>query len=71
MIWDPTATSTISATTHRHRCDRSIYEGFELRGLPSTVVVGGEVQYRDGDLKVERSAGRFLRRALPPERAPG
>ena len=39
VVWDPNATQTISAQTHRHKCDRSIYEGFEVRGIPSTVVV--------------------------------
>ncbi len=64
VIWDPEATGTISAASHHHRCDRSIYEGFELRGLPSTVVAGGQVRYRDGTLEVERGAGRFLSRSL-------
>ena len=58
------ATSTISAKTHRHRCDRSIFEGFKVKGLPSHVVVNGRIQYADGDLKVERGAGQFLQRSL-------
>ena len=64
VIWDPEATGTISATTHHHRCDRSIYEGFELRGLPSAVVAAGRVQYRENSLEVERGAGRFVHRRL-------
>lgn len=62
VIWDPGATSTISARTHRHRCDRSIYEGFVVQGAPSEVVAAGAVRYRNGDLLAERGAGRFLRR---------
>jgi dihydropyrimidinase len=68
VVWDPEATATISAQTHRHRCDRSIFEGFHLRGLPSTVVANGVIRYRDGDLRAERGAGRFLRRALSSSR---
>jgi dihydropyrimidinase len=64
VVWDPQATATISAATHRHRCDVSVYEGIALRGLPSHVVAGGVVRYRHGDLRVERGAGRFLARAL-------
>jgi dihydropyrimidinase len=64
VVWDPEATATISAATHHHHCDRSIYEGFSLKGLPSVVVANGRVQYRDGDLRVERGAGRFLARSL-------
>ncbi len=64
VVWDPGATSVISAKTHRHRCDRNIFEGFEVKGTPSHVVVAGRVQYRDGDLRVERGAGRYLKRQL-------
>lgn len=65
VIWDPEATGTISADTHHHRCDRSIYEGFELKGMPAIVVAGGRVVFRDGQLAVSPGAGRFLHRALP------
>ncbi len=65
VVWDPEATGTISAASHHHRCDRSIYEGFEVRGLPSIVIANGHVRYRDGDLRVERGSGRFLSRRLP------
>ena len=62
VIWDPTATATISAATHHHRCDRSIFEGVEVLGLPSVVLAGGRVVLRNGDLRAERGAGRFLHR---------
>jgi len=64
VIWDPDATGTISASTHHHHCDRSLYEGFAVTGLPSTVIAAGRVQYSDGDLRVERGAGRYLARSL-------
>jgi dihydropyrimidinase len=64
VLWDPEATGIISAATHHHRCDRSIFEGFPLTGLPSTVIAAGRVQYQDGDLAVERGAGRYLARSL-------
>jgi dihydropyrimidinase len=64
VIFDPTATSTISAKTHHHRCDRSIFEGFEVKGRPSHVIVNGRVQFKDGNLDVERGAGRYVPRRL-------
>lgn len=64
VVWDPEASGTISATTHHHRCDSNIFEGFETKGGPSTVIVGGKVGFQDGDLRVERGAGRFLSREL-------
>lgn len=62
VLWDPTTTSTISAATHHHRCDRSIYEGFETTGGPTTVIANGEIRYDDGNLRVETGVGRFLKR---------
>jgi dihydropyrimidinase len=64
VVWDPAATGTISAETHHHKVDRSIFEGFETRGGCSSVIVNGRVQYADGQLSVERGAGRYLPRTL-------
>ena len=64
VLWDPSATATISAATHHHRCDRSIYEGFEITGMATTVVANGKIRYDDGDLRVERGDGRYLMRSL-------
>jgi len=69
-IWDPEGTRTISAKTHRHQNDESIWEGFTVRGVPSTVVANGRIVYRNGDLRVERGAGRFLARSPVPHRSP-
>ncbi|MDH3404329.1 MAG: dihydropyrimidinase [Acidobacteriota bacterium] len=67
VVWDPDATGAISAATHHHRTDRSIYEGTELEGLPSWVIANGVVRLGPDGLDVERGAGRFLaRRALAP-----
>lgn len=62
VLWDPTATATISAKTHHHRCDRSIFEGLEVTGTPVTVIAGGEIRYHEGNLRVESGTGRFLKR---------
>ena len=64
VVWDPAATGTISAETHHHKVDRSIFEGFETRGGCSSVIVNGRVQYADGQLSVERGAVRYLPRTL-------
>ena len=70
VVWDPEGTRTISAKTHFHRNDESIWEGFRVKGVPSTVVLGGRVAYRDGDLRVERGSGRFLARSASPDAEP-
>ena len=63
VVYDPTSEDVISAKTHRHNCDRNIFEGFAVKGKPSHVIVNGRLQYVDGDLRVERGAGRYLPRA--------
>jgi len=64
VLYDPKATGqVISAKTHHHRVDRSIFEGFPLTGKVSTTIVSGRVQWQDGDLRVERGAGRYLKRS--------
>jgi dihydropyrimidinase len=63
-VWDPAATGTISAETHKHNVDTNIFEGFATKGAPAYVVAAGKVQYENGDLKVEKGAGKFISRKL-------
>ncbi|HTK31325.1 MAG TPA: dihydropyrimidinase [Candidatus Saccharimonadaceae bacterium] len=64
VIYDPTSDGTRGAKTHHSKADRSIFEGFKVKGKPSHVVVNGRVQFADGNLKVERGAGRFIQRQV-------
>ncbi len=63
VVFDPTKTRVISAKTHHQKVDRSIYEGFEVKGVPTQVIANGKLVYKDGDLRAERGAGRFIPRA--------
>jgi dihydropyrimidinase len=62
VIWNPETEQVISAKTHHHRNDVSIYEGFKTKGAPTWVVVNGKVQFDEGKLNVETGAGRFMKR---------
>jgi dihydropyrimidinase len=62
VLYDPKGTGRISAKTHHMKVDRNIFEGFELTGKVATTIVNGRVQWHDGDLRVERGAGRYLKR---------
>ncbi|MFT3711316.1 MAG: dihydropyrimidinase [Archangium sp.] len=62
VLYDPKGTGKISAKTHHQRVDRNIFEGFELKGKVARTVVNGKLQWNDGDLRVERGAGRYLKR---------
>ncbi len=63
-ILDPSAEGTISVATQHQRCDRNIFEGFPVKGRFAKVISGGRVVFSDGDLKVERGAGRFIKRSI-------
>lgn len=67
VIFDPTTTGKRGAKIHHSRCDRSIFEGFKVKGSPTFVVVNGRIQYADGKLKTERGAGRFIKREVKRE----
>jgi dihydropyrimidinase len=64
VIWDPEATKTISTRTDHQNVDYNIFEGMEIKGCPSHTVSQGKVVYADGELNVERGAGRYVNR--PP-----
>ncbi|MBT8422570.1 MAG: dihydropyrimidinase [Gammaproteobacteria bacterium] len=64
VVWDPAATKTISAKTHKQNIDFNIFEGMTVQGCPSPTLSAGKVVYADGELKVERGAGNYVNR--PP-----
>jgi dihydropyrimidinase len=63
VLFDPTKSGRISGKTHLHKLDRSIFEGFETKGAVTHTLLGGTVAYKNGDLRVTRGAGRYLKRA--------
>lgn len=67
VVWDPQGTRTISAKTHHQSIDFNIFEGRTVRGIPSHTISQGKVVWADGDLTVERGAGRYIDR--PPHAA--
>jgi dihydropyrimidinase len=63
VLWDPEATRTLSAKTQRSRVDYNVFEGRTVTGVPTHTVSQGKVVYARGDLRAERGAGRYLKRA--------
>ena len=61
-VLDPARTRTLSARTHRQRTDFSVWEGLELKGGIVQTVARGRHVFRDGDLRAEAGAGRYLKR---------
>ena len=64
VVWDPEATKTISAKTHHQKVDYNIFEGMTVTGCASHTISRGKVVWADGQLQVERGAGRYVDR--PP-----
>ena len=64
MIYDPGATTTISAATHHMNSDHSAWEGFEIAGKVDTVLSRGSVVVSAGAFHGRPGHGRFLRRSL-------
>ncbi len=62
VIWDPAASKTISAKTHKQNIDFNIFEGMTVTGLASHTISGGVLRYRDGELRVEKGTGSYVKR---------
>ncbi|HEX5614834.1 MAG TPA: dihydropyrimidinase [Acidimicrobiia bacterium] len=62
VVYDPNATTTISAATHHMNLDYSAYEGTVVPGKVDTVLSRGAVVVRDDEYVGAKGHGRFLRR---------
>lgn len=64
VIYDPSASQTLSADTHHMNVDYSAYEGFEITGKVDTVLSRGRVVVADERFHGSTGHGRFLSRDL-------
>ncbi|MGS0754392.1 dihydropyrimidinase [Roseateles sp. GG27B] len=62
LLWDPQASKTFSVKTQHSKGDYNIFEGRQVRGLPSHTISQGRIVFAQGELRAERSAGRYLKR---------
>jgi dihydropyrimidinase len=62
VVWDPQAHKQISVKTQRSKVDYNVFEGRQVRGLPSHTVSQGKLVYVNGDLRATRGAGRYVKR---------
>lgn len=58
-IWDPAAHRTIRHADLHDGADYSPYEGIEVTGWPTTVILGGRVMVRDGALTGNKGDGTY------------
>lgn len=64
VVWDPNASKTISVKTHHQNVDYNIFEGMEVKGIPSYTISAGKVVYANGKLNAVKGAGKYVDR--PP-----
>ncbi|XP_064409955.1 dihydropyrimidinase [Latimeria chalumnae] len=62
VVWDPTATRTISAKTHYQAVDYNIFEGMVCHGVPVITISRGKVVYEDGVINVVPGGGKYIPR---------
>ena len=70
VVYDPSASHTVSSETHHMNIDYSVFEGAELGGASETVLLRGEVIVDQGEFVGQPGRGRYLPRgtnALLPE----
>ena len=64
VVWDPEASKTISTKTDHQNIDFNIFEGMTVKGCASNTISQGKVVYANGELDVERGAGRYVDRPV-------
>jgi len=64
VIYDPNATSVLSAKTHHMNLDYSAYEGFSVQGGVRTVLSRGEVIVDKGTFLGRVGRGKYVRRGI-------
>lgn len=62
IVFNPEGKSVRSAKSHFSKADRSIFEGFDVKGKLEKTIVGGRVAFDNGKLMAEKGAGRFIAR---------
>ena len=66
VLWDATASKTLSVKTQHSLGDFNVFEGRTVKGLATHTVSQGRLVYADGDLRAERGAGRYVERPAYP-----
>jgi dihydropyrimidinase len=62
VIFDPNKERTLSAKTHHMNCDYSLFEGWNIKGSPETVLSRGKVIIDERQYHGKPGDGKFLKR---------
>ena len=64
VVWDPQGHKTISVKTQHSKGDYNVFEGRQVKGVPTTTISQGKVVFSNGELRAVKGAGRYIKR--PP-----
>lgn len=67
VLWDQKVRKTITMGDLHHEGDYSPWEGWEVRGWPTTTILHGKVIVQDGKLFGNPKEGRFIERTMLPD----
>jgi dihydropyrimidinase len=71
VLWDGSATQTLSVKTQHSLGDFNIFEGRTVQGRATHTLSRGSVVWADGDLRAVRGAGQYIKRPpFAPQFAP-
>ena len=62
VVWDPSATKTITTAGSQSKVGYNVFEGRHVTGLAKVTLSQGKIVWIDGDLRTERGAGRYVKR---------
>lgn len=62
IIFDPEKEHVISSATHHMNIDYNLYEGMQIKGMPKTVLLRGNVIIENDQFTGETGSGRFIKR---------
>lgn len=62
VLFDPEGERALSARTHHSKADRSVFEGFKVRGRVVRTIAAGRTVWDGRKLTTTRGAGRFITR---------
>lgn len=63
VVWDPNKERTLSATSHHMRCDYSLFEGVQVRGVPTQVYLRGHKVVDGAAWHGTNGEGQFVHRS--------
>jgi dihydropyrimidinase len=62
VVWDPSASKTLSVKTQKSKVDYNIFEGRTVCGIAAATISQGRLVCTQGELRTARGAGRYLKR---------